>query len=60
MPIYEYKCKKCGERFDVYRLFTANDEKVKCPKCGANRPERQISAFSSKNTAGSCFPFRST
>lgn len=33
MPIYEYECKKCGERTEV--LQKAKDKPLeKCPKCG--------------------------
>ena len=32
MPIYEYECKKCGERFE--ELQNMNDAPLKnCPKC---------------------------
>jgi putative FmdB family regulatory protein len=33
MPIYEYECRKCGERTEV--LQKAKDKPLeKCPKCG--------------------------
>lgn len=33
MPLYEYECKKCGERTEV--LQRAKDKPLaKCPKCG--------------------------
>ncbi len=33
MPIYEYKCKKCGHRFEKIQKFS--DPLVKkCPECG--------------------------
>jgi putative FmdB family regulatory protein len=33
MPIYEYECKKCGERTEV--LQKAKDKPLdRCPKCG--------------------------
>ena len=40
MPIYEFKCRKCGETFDV--LFRSRDEKlaVACPKCKSTRTQR--------------------
>lgn len=48
MPIFEFKCKKCKENFDI--LFRSRDEKlsVVCPKCGSTRAERQMSAFAGK------------
>jgi len=33
MPLYEYQCKKCGERTEV--LHKTKDKPLeKCPKCG--------------------------
>ncbi len=42
MPLYEYKCVKCGHRFEKIEGHTASETK-KCPKCGANA-KRQLSA----------------
>jgi putative FmdB family regulatory protein len=33
VPLYEYKCEKCGHRFEKIESVTAADTK-KCPKCG--------------------------
>ena len=33
MPLYEYKCKKCGHRFEKIRKFSDAPLK-KCPECG--------------------------
>lgn len=42
MPLYEYKCAKCGKRFEKIESISA-PERQKCPKCGG-RAERQIAA----------------
>jgi len=42
LPLFEYKCEKCGHRFEKIEPFSASTVK-KCPKCGA-KAERQISA----------------
>ena len=42
MPLYEYKCTKCGHRFEKIENVSASETK-KCPKCGA-RAERMLSA----------------
>lgn len=34
MPIYEYKCPKCGEVFDEIVKVNPDMETMKCPKCG--------------------------
>lgn len=43
MPTYEYKCNKCGHRFEKFQSIMANPIK-KCPECGKNAVERLISA----------------
>ncbi len=51
MPIYEYKCEKCGHTFD--RLArTVADAAKKCPKCGARNPVKQLSTFSTTASDG--------
>lgn len=40
MPLYEYKCVKCGHRFEKIEPFSASEIK-KCPQCGA-KAERQL------------------
>ena len=42
MPLYEYKCGKCGHRFEKIETVSASETK-KCPKCGA-KAERQLAA----------------
>ena len=45
MPIYEYRCKGCGEIFEMFRLISERDATVKCPVCGKTDSERMISSF---------------
>jgi putative FmdB family regulatory protein len=42
MPLYEYKCKKCGHRFERIQTYSAEDAK-ECPVC-QGEVERLISA----------------
>lgn len=49
MPIYEYKCKKCSNTFEVYKPISRKDEKEKCPICGDDESERLLSKFSSNS-----------
>jgi len=41
MPTYEYKCPKCGTRFEKFQKITAKPG-APCPKCGTTA-ERQLS-----------------
>ena len=54
MPVYEYECQKCGEKFEDF--VWPGDEKnyPKCPKCGQEGPKRMTSSFTEKNTDKSC------
>ncbi|HUS68016.1 MAG TPA: zinc ribbon domain-containing protein [Kofleriaceae bacterium] len=42
MPIYEYRCKKCGKTFE-YMQRMSDSPKKKCEACGASALERLIS-----------------
>ena len=46
MPIYEYRCLECGEKFEKLVRFSASTSEIECPKCGGRKVERLISAFS--------------
>ena len=34
MPLYEYQCEDCGERFERIRKFSDPPLDEPCPKCG--------------------------
>ena len=42
MPIYDFKCKECGNISEV--LLLDADKKVRCNNCGSEDMERLISA----------------
>ena len=42
MPTYDYKCKECGNMFEVFRRFSELDEQVNCPNCGSEKTERWV------------------
>lgn len=43
MPIYEYRCRECGEQFESI-LLGASSPAPACPACGVGDPERLLSA----------------
>ncbi|MEK7281660.1 MAG: zinc ribbon domain-containing protein [Chloroflexota bacterium] len=47
MPIYEYRCAKCGREFELMRKLSEMDEPASCPQCGSPG-KRLVSAFASK------------
>jgi len=48
MPMYEYQCRDCGERFDeLVSGSGVDDREITCPNCGKNNAERLMSAFAS-------------
>lgn len=59
MPIYEYVCQDCGEKYEkLVRSSTAAVE-LACPQCGSQRGEKAISIFGalagSRSPVGSSF-----
>jgi putative FmdB family regulatory protein len=45
MPIYEYQCTQCGERFEVRQSIGEDGSKLNCPKCNTRNPRRLLSSF---------------
>jgi putative FmdB family regulatory protein len=45
MPIYEYKCFDCGNKFDTIRLMKDADEPICCLICNSINTGRTISVF---------------
>jgi len=44
MPIYEFRCIRCGHIFELLRLKKESKEvEMKCPECGSKRVEKVLS-----------------
>ena len=54
MPIYEYRCRKCGNVFEEWVKTFDSPELEPCPKCGGDA-ERIISNTSFKLERGGWF-----
>ena len=50
MPIYEYRCESCAERFE--ELVRRPDDTVACPQCGGTEAERLLSVFAGVGASG--------
>jgi putative FmdB family regulatory protein len=47
MPIYEYRCRECGHRFEILQRLGQGAEDLECPRCAARQLEKQYSTFAS-------------
>jgi putative FmdB family regulatory protein len=45
MPIYEYRCNECGERFELFVRSVADQITPACPKCDSLQVQKSISLF---------------
>lgn len=52
MPIFEYVCEKCSNRFEKLHQSGGTEASL-CPKCGAPEVKKQLSSFSSAGNAPS-------
>ncbi len=50
MPIFEYICEKCENRFEA---LIYGDEKAACPKCKGTKLVPQLSVFAVSAKSGS-------
>lgn len=49
MPIYEFKCQKCGQRFEELCRIGEDGSGLVCPGCGGSKLRRCQSAFSARS-----------
>ena len=49
MPLYDFRCAGCGERFEAR---VAHGEQPPCPACGQRDGERMLSGFAGPFTVG--------
>lgn len=45
MPIYEYVCLECGNRFDALRSMKEADAPIECQRCKSEHTSRLLSVF---------------
>lgn len=61
MPIYEYCCSSCKNKFEILRSMSESDKDASCPKCSGSA-KRALSRFASftKDSAGQSMPVSGT
>lgn len=57
MPIYEYVCDDCGERYE--RIVMSQAQEIMCPKCSSAKRTIQLSVFAAPSN-GNKFSASST
>jgi putative FmdB family regulatory protein len=55
MPIYEYRCNDCGEKFEVRQSMGADSAGLNCPKCSGWDLRKLFSAFFSASSSEADF-----
>jgi putative FmdB family regulatory protein len=45
MPIYEYVCLDCGDRFELIRSMKEADEPIACQSCESEHTSRLLALF---------------
>ncbi|HEX9029149.1 MAG TPA: zinc ribbon domain-containing protein [Anaerolineales bacterium] len=53
MPLYEYRCKTCGEVFEKMVRWSEADHSPVCPKCQSQDTQRKMSHVASFGSSGS-------
>src|SRR3970040_303354 len=53
MPIYEYKCRKCGRLTSVFLRSAGSPTETRCEAWGSRSLERAISAFAYRRSESS-------
>jgi len=53
MPMYEYVCSSCGQRFEKMVRFSELNQQPECPNCHSPETRKQISTFATQSAGSS-------
>jgi len=53
MPIFEYKCQDCGNRFEKLIRRDSDVAGLECPSCGKQHLNQELSTFAAHASGGS-------
>lgn len=51
MPLYEYRCRTCGHRFEILQRLGQGAEGLVCTRCGAEQLDKQHSTFAAAGSS---------
>jgi len=51
MPLYEYRCKSCGEEFEKMVRFSETQSPI-CPTCSSQQTEKKLSLVATRGFSG--------
>jgi putative FmdB family regulatory protein len=52
MPIFEYLCDDCGNKFEKLVRRAAEASRAECPSCGRDHVTTQVSSFAARTNGG--------
>ncbi len=52
MPLYEFRCQKCGHLFERLCRAGSNGKGLGCPACGSRSLRRLMSVFAARVSGG--------
>lgn len=55
MPIYEYYCKDCRNKFELLTTYTESEVNIECSKCHGSNVRKLFSVFARTRGGGSDF-----
>jgi putative FmdB family regulatory protein len=55
MPIFDYQCAECGQKYDVFHKGKEIEEDIVCPKCGSKKYAKRMSVPAAPQMAGPSF-----
>lgn len=51
MPVFEYRCQDCGQRYDILHIGSERREDVVCPSCQSTHHKKLLSVFNASTDA---------
>ncbi len=60
MPIYEYYCKDCRDKFELLTTYTESEVDIECSKCHGSNVRKLFSVFARTRGGGDNFGDRAT